>query len=87
MKTAIFGFINGIESIVGKTANHTLLIFLKNISYKAANLVKLLYLIINKLNGYIEGSNEKKYLSLFATDESKDKLVWKRSMKQNQGSY
>ena len=87
MKTAIFGFINGIESNAGKIANHTLLILLKNISYETANIVKPLYLIINKINRYIEGSNGKKYLSLFATDESEDKLVWERSMKQNQGSY
>ena len=46
-----------------------------------------MYLIINKINEYIEGNNGKKYLSLVATDESKDKLVWKRSMEQNQGSY
>ena len=34
--------------------------------------VNPLYLIIDKINGYIEKSNGKKYLTLVATDESKD---------------
>ena len=40
--------------------------------------MKPLYLIINKVNGYTEGSNGKKYLTLVPTDESKDTL-WKIS--------
>ena len=38
------------------------------------NSVKLLYLIINNANGYIEESNVNKSLTLVPTDESKDKL-------------
>ena len=34
--------------------------------------VNPLYLIIDKINGYIEKSNGKKYLTLVPTDESKD---------------
>ena len=34
--------------------------------------VNPLYLIIDKINGYIEKSNGKKYLTLVATVESKD---------------
>ena len=34
--------------------------------------VNPLYLIIDKINGYIEKINGKKYLTLVATDESKD---------------
>ena len=31
-------------------------------------------LIINQINGYIEGSNENKYLALVCSDENKDTL-------------
>ena len=46
----------------------------KNLSYKKINSVNPLYLTINKVNGYIEESNENKYLTLVSTDESKDTL-------------
>ena len=38
------------------------------------NNVKSFYLIINKINGYIEKSNGNKYLTLVAADESKGLL-------------
>ena len=42
------------------------------------NSLNPLYLIINKINGYIEKSNGNKYLTLVPSDESKDIL---KSMK------
>ena len=55
----------------------------QNLSYLKINGVNLLYLIIHKPNGYIEESNENKYLSLVTTDKSKDnKKVW-RTMVEN----
>ena len=44
------------------------------ISYQTTNSGKPLCLIINKVKGYIEGSNGKKYLTLVHIDESKDTL-------------
>ena len=38
------------------------------ISYKTKNSVKSLYLIINKVNGYIKKSDGNKYLTLFPLD-------------------
>ena len=49
-----------------------------NLSSATVNNVNPLYLIINKINGYIEESNGNKYLALVSTYESKD--TWK-SMK------
>ena len=49
-----------------------------NLSYATVNNVNPLYLIMNKINGYIEESNGNKYLTLVSTYESKD--TWK-SMK------
>ena len=36
--------------------------------------VNLLYLIFNKVNGYFEEINENKYLTLVASNESKEKI-------------
>ena len=47
---------------------------LKYLSYAKINSVNPLYLIINKINGYNEGSNGNKYLRLVYTDESKDAM-------------
>ena len=47
---------------------------LKYLSYAKTNSVNPLYLIIDKINGYIEGSNGNKYLRLVYTDESKDTM-------------
>ena len=57
------------------------------IEYVATNSVKPLYLIINKINGYIEEINGNKYY-----DESKDTLKKQykqvcRTMEQNQRFY
>ena len=38
------------------------------------NIINLLYLIINKINGVIKESNENRYLMLIPTDESKGSL-------------
>ena len=47
---------------------------IKSLRYAKINIVKSLYLLIDKINGYIEESNENKYLTLVPTDESKDIL-------------
>ena len=44
------------------------------IGYASTKSVKPLYLIINKINGYIEESIGNKYLTVVSTDESKDTL-------------
>ena len=44
----------------------------KSLSYIKINSVNLSYSIISKINGYIEESNENKYLILVLTDERKD---------------
>ena len=51
------------------------LIFLFFYSYVTLNSVKLLYLIISKINEYIEEGNGNKYLTLVQIDESKDTLT------------
>ena len=45
-----------------------------DLRYVKINSLNPLYLIINKINGYIEENNRKKYLTLVTTDESKDTL-------------
>ena len=48
---------------------------IKNLNFIKFNSVDPVNLIINKINGYIEESNdENKYLTLVHTDESKDTL-------------
>ena len=44
------------------------------VGYVKLNSVKYLYLIINKMNGYIAESNGNKYLAVVNVDESKDTL-------------
>ena len=46
----------------------------KYISNVKINSVNSLYLIIDKMNRYIEASNGNKYLTVVHTDESKDTL-------------
>ena len=46
----------------------------KDLSYATINSINHLYLIINKINGYIEERNGNKYLTLVSTDESKNTL-------------
>ena len=41
------------------------------IRYKASKGVKPLYIIRNKINGYIEGNNRSKYLKLVHMDQNK----------------
>ena len=45
-----------------------------DLSYAKGSSVKPLYLIVDKINRYIEESNGKKYLTLVPTGESKDTL-------------
>ena len=47
---------------------------LKDLRYIKTNSVNPLYIIINKINGNIEESNENKCLRVVPTDESKDTL-------------
>ena len=44
------------------------------VGYLTPNIVKPLYLIINKANRYIEESDGNKYLTVIPTAGSKDKL-------------
>ena len=46
------------------------LVMVKDLSYVKVNSVNSLYLIINKINRYIEKSNETKYLTVVLTNES-----------------
>ena len=46
----------------------------KDLSYAIINIGNPLYLIINKINEWLEKSNGNKYMTLVPTDESKDKL-------------
>ena len=59
-------------------------IFIYYIGYKIKYSVKSLYLIINKINGYIKENNENNYLTLLTNDESKETLkkykeLWSKS--------
>ena len=45
---------------------------MKDLRYVKSNSVNPLYLIIDKINGYIKESNGNKYLTLIPTAESKD---------------
>ena len=47
---------------------------IKDLSYAAVNSVNLLYLTINKMNGYIEENNRNKYSILVPAVERKEKL-------------
>ena len=47
---------------------------IKNLSYININSINLLYLIIDKVDGYIEEGNGSKYLTLVSTDKNKDTL-------------
>ena len=47
---------------------------IKDLKYVKVYSVNLLYLIFHKVNGYFEEINENKYLTLVATDESKEKI-------------
>ena len=47
---------------------------IKDLCYVKINSVNPLYLLIDKINGYIGESNGNKYLTLVPTDESKDIL-------------
>ena len=49
-------------------------VMVKDLSNVTIKSISPFYLIINKINGYIEESNGSRYLTLFPTDESKDTL-------------
>ena len=53
---------------------HMKYVTIKDLSYVKINRVNPSYLIINKINGYIEESNRNKCLTLVRTNESKDTL-------------
>ena len=60
----------------------------RNLSYIKISSVNSLFLIIMKINGYIEESTENKYLKLVLTNENKDNLKkLQRTMEQNKRSY
>ena len=47
---------------------------IKEFSYVKVNSINPLYLVLDKINGYIEESNGNNYLTLVPTDEIKDTL-------------
>ena len=47
---------------------------IKNLTYMIINSVNSLYLLIDKINGYIEESSGNKYLMLLPNDNSKETL-------------
>ena len=47
---------------------------IKDLKYVKVYSVNLLYLIFHKVNGYFEEINENKYLTLVASNESKEKI-------------
>ena len=47
---------------------------IKDSKYVKINSVNLLYLILNKVNGYFEKINGSKYLTLVPTNESQEKI-------------
>ena len=47
---------------------------IKDSKYAKINSVNPLYLILHKMDGYFEEINENKYLMLFYTNESKEKM-------------
>ena len=48
---------------------------MKDLEYVKINSVNTLYLIFSKVNGYFEEINKSKYLTLFSTNESKEKQI------------
>ena len=50
-------------------------IIIKNLSYVRIDRVNPLYLIIDKADGYIEETDENKYLTRVSTDKNKDTLI------------
>ena len=50
-------------------------ITMKDPDYVKTNSVKSLYLIIGKVDGYIEKNNRKKYLILDSTNKNKEVLI------------
>ena len=63
------------------------IILIYYIGYVTPNSVKSLYLVINKINEYVEKSNRNEYSTLVPTDESKDTgKIW-TTMEKNKGSY
>ena len=48
---------------------------MKDSDYVKINSVNLLYLMISKVDGYIEEKNGNKYLNLVSTNENKDMLI------------
>ena len=56
---------------------------IKNLSYVKINNVIPLYPIINKTSGYIEESNENKYMTLVPTHERKEPLKSMKKYREN----
>ena len=66
---------------IDKTTNKNVLIYyigyvtMKDLKYVKLNSVNPLYLILRKVNGYFEGININKYLTLVPTNKEKIKNV------------
>ena len=51
-------------------------VMIKDSKYVKINSVNILYLMVNKMNGYFEETNENKYLTLVPINESKEKTEY-----------
>ena len=49
-------------------------VMIKNLKYMKFNIVNPLYLMLNKMNGYLEEINENEKLTLAPSNKSKEKL-------------
>ena len=49
-------------------------VMIKNLKYMKFNIVNPLYLMLNKMNGYLEEINENEKLTLASSNKSKEKL-------------
>ena len=54
---------------------------IKDSKYVKINSVNALYIIFNKVNEYFEKFNGNKYLTLVPSSESKEKIIFRRTMK------
>ena len=53
---------------------HIAYVMIKNLKYMKFNIVNPLYLMLNKMNGYLEEINENEKLTLAPSNKSKEKL-------------
>ena len=60
---------------------------IKDSTYVKIRSVNPLYLIINKVNGFYDEIDKKSYLTLVATNESKEIIIIKKKRKKNENLW